>query len=63
MINYPGCVSLAQSTPNDTIPITDHLPLAKLDSIGPPESPEQESRLPCPAQTMFSFMLTLLTPR
>jgi hypothetical protein len=24
---YPGWVSLAQSTPNDTIPITDHFPL------------------------------------
>ena len=63
VVTYPGCRSLAQSTPNETIPITDHRPFEKSDNIGPPESPAQESLRPWPAQTMSSLIFTRLTPR
>ena len=51
LVYTPGKSGLAQSTPKLVTATTAQTPPSLEDSIAPPESPLQVSRVPSPAQT------------
>ena len=64
LVYTPGKSGLAQSTPKLVTATTAQTPPSLEDSIAPPESPLQVSRVPSPAHTwrdvMMIFTMTIM---